>query len=126
MSNFPPTPDAGAPAPQPTYLPAAPTAPTAPAQRSQGIAIAALITGLIGLVVLIIFLFMPSIDGTLLWLAIVPGVAGLVLGIIALVKRQHKAMAIIGLIAGAFTVLFAIALFAFAMVFVGAFMAALG
>ena len=100
--------------------PGAPSAASAaPSAASRGAAVTALITGLGSLVVLIIFMA-ADLGAIPMWIAVALGLLGIIFGIIALRRRQAKAMAVIGLITGAVTVLTGLALFAFAMIFVGA------
>lgn len=95
-------------------------APQAAAPASKGAAATALILGLAGLVALIVFLVMPYGLPELIWVSVALGVIAIIIAIVALVKRQSKAMAIIGLIAGVISVLAGVGLFLFALMFLGA------
>ena len=110
------------------HLPPTPThepAPSAPAAApSQALAISALGTGLLGLLLTIIFLISDA-GPVMLWGGFILGIVGLVLGIVALKKKQSKGMALTGLIAGIVAMLVAIALILFTLLFIGAFMTAL-
>jgi len=88
-------------------------------QQSRGLALAAITTGLASLVLALVFLFSPA-GSVVYWLALVVGVIAVLLGIVALVRRETKALAFIGLVAGAITTLWALGTLIFALVFVGA------
>lgn len=85
-------------APRPPYSPA----PTA----SKGLAITALILGIVGVVGGLIFGWLPFVGGVI---TILVGAAAIVLGFIALKKRQSKGMSLTGLIMGGVAVLIGIA-----------------
>lgn len=99
--------------------------PGAPVAARKWAAITAFVTGLLGLLLTIVF-FATDVGSSFLIFGALLGVAGVVFGIIALVKKQSRGLAIAGLIVGAFTSLGALALFIFALLFVGAFITALG
>ena len=82
----------------------------------------ALITGLISIVLVGIYLF-TAVGSTVLYGSMLAGLAGLVLGFVALRKKQHKGVAITGLITGLVGLLFGLAIVIFALAFVGAFSA---
>ncbi|AWB88253.1 DUF4190 domain-containing protein [Homoserinimonas hongtaonis] len=91
MSDF--TPPAVPEAPPAAFTTSPYSAAPAPApapSSAKGLAIAALVTGLVSLVTVVFF-----------WLSIACGIAAVVLGIIALVKRQSKGMSITGIVTGA-------------------------
>ena len=96
------------------------TTPGAAAAAPRGLAIASLVTGLLGLVLVGVFFWTPA-GPTFLWIGAVLGLAGLILGVVAMRKGQTKAMAVVGLIAGILALLGALATFIFAMLFIGAF-----
>ena len=79
----------------------------------------ALITGLLGLLAVLVF-FMTDLGGSLLTVGAVLGIVGFVLGIVALKKRQSKGMAVTGLVTGLISALLALAIFVFALIFIGA------
>lgn len=92
------------------YNPEMNNANTEPEQpQGKGLAIAGMVCGIAALV--LICCFWP--------VAIVVGLAGLVLSVIALVKKQSKGMSIAGIITSALALLFSIALVVFSVVFVG-------
>ena len=105
-------------APTPTG-PAVPVAQTTQAPASNGLAMSALITGLLGLLAVLVF-FMTDLGGSLLTVGAVLGIVGFVLGIVALKKRQSKGMAVTGLVTGLISALLALAIFVFALIFIGA------
>lgn len=88
-----------------------------PAPR--GMSVASLVLGIVSVLLVIIFVattggFLPLIGAALL------AGSAVIIGIIALVKRQPKAMAIAGLVTGALVFLFSLGLMVFALLFVGA------
>lgn len=72
-------------------------------------------------VILSILFFTPWVGQFILYGSIAFGIIGVVLGIIALKKRQPKGMATIGIVLGAFSALFGTALILWAFAFVGVF-----
>lgn len=95
--------------------------PSNPPKISHGFSTTALVLGLISFALLLVFLT-TSAGAPLLTVGIICGLAALVIGIIALKKRQPKVTALIGLITGALTFVAGLALTAFALIFVGALM----
>lgn len=81
-----------------------------------------LIAGLIGIVLMAIYMLTPA-GSFLLYGGMFFGLVGVVLGIVALTKRQAKGIAITGIITGAFAFLFGLAVVLFALAFVGAILA---
>ncbi|MGO1539537.1 MAG: hypothetical protein ACTHZ9_08765 [Leucobacter sp.] len=77
-------------------------------------------SGVIGLVFLLVFFF-SMVGASFLTVAAILGVLAIILGIVALAKRQSKGLALTGLILGAVTTLLALGVFVFALLFVGAF-----
>jgi len=73
-------------------------------------------------VLLAIYMLTPA-GAFVLYSGTVFGLIGVVLGIVALKKRQHTGVAVAGLIAGALAFLFGLAVVLFALVFIGAFSA---
>lgn len=90
--------------------------------NSRGLAIAALVLGLAGLILAIVFLF-TAVGPIPLTLGILLGVAAVILGIVALKKQQPKGMAVFGLVLGAVVAILGLAIWVFALLFVGALMA---
>ena len=88
----------------------------------RGLSVAALIAGLASIVLLVIYMVAIAPD-VLLWIALALGAIAVIVGIVALVKRQSRTLAWIGLIAGALTILYYVATFLFALIFVGALLA---
>ncbi|MGJ0203087.1 DUF4190 domain-containing protein [Leucobacter sp. gxy201] len=87
--------------------PGAPRPPYGPAPAaSKGLAITALILGIVGVVGGLIFGWLPFVGGII---TILVGAAAVVLGFIALNKRQSKGMSLTGLIMGGVAVLIGIA-----------------
>lgn len=78
-----------------------------------------LIAGLISLATLIAFFF-TSTGPVFLWLGVVAGIVGIVLGIIALRHQKPDPSAVTGIITGSITALLGLGLFVFALLFVGA------
>ncbi|RGE24281.1 DUF4190 domain-containing protein [Leucobacter sp. wl10] len=100
--------------PVPPPPPAAPAAPAEPAYgaapaQSKGLAIAALVLGIVSLV----FCWIPAIG-------IIAGVVGLILGIIALRKRQSKGMSLTGIITGALGIVASIIILIVSIMIIGA------
>src|SRR5690606_38365607 len=95
-------------------------APIAPASSANGLALSSLITGLLGLLAVLVFFF-SDLGAEMLIGGSVLGLIGFVLGIVALKKRQPKGMAVTGLIAGLLAVLLSLAIFVFALIFLGVF-----
>lgn len=123
----PQTPTTAAPGAQPAAHPApTPTGPAVPvAQPSQvsasnGLALASLITGLLGLVIVVMFFMFVDFGGGVLFVGAALGLVGFILGIVALKKRQSKGMAITGLVTGLIALLLSLAIFVFALLFIGA------
>lgn len=79
----------------------------------------ALLSGVLGIVFGILFLFMTT-GPALLIAAGVVGLLGVVLGIFGVVLERAKAMSVTGIVLGTLVVLFAIGLYLFALVFIGA------
>lgn len=79
----------------------------------------ALIAGLISVALFVTFLF-TSTGGTMLYLAVAAGIAGVVFGIIAIRKRDFVGVAITGLVLGAAVCVAGLGLIVFALAFVGA------
>lgn len=92
-----------------------------PANSSRGAALASFVSALLAVVASAVFFF-TSFGALPMIAAIVLGALAVILGIVALVKRQPKGLAITGLILGAFCVLLGLAIIVFALIFVGAFM----
>lgn len=90
-----------------------------PATFETGAARSALVTGLIGIVLIAIYMLTP-VGPFVLYSGMLFGLVGLILGIVALSKRQPKGMAVTGLITGAVAFLFGLAVVLFALLFVGA------
>lgn len=89
------------------------------APASKGLALSSLLFGVVSLALLLVFLFSTPGNGVLI-AAVALGIVGLVLGIAALRKRQSKVLSVTGLVLGALSVLCALALVVFALIFVGA------
>lgn len=87
----------------------------------RGIALSALIAGLVSLAAVVLF-FASELGAAAMWTGVVVGVIAAVLGIVALRKRQPKGPAITGLVIGALCALLGIAIFIFALAFLGVFM----
>lgn len=87
--------------------------------QARGLSITALTLGLLS-IVCAIFFASTSAGPLLLIAGGTAGLAALVVGVIALKKRQPKAPAVIGLILGALVLLLSLAIFAFALLFIGA------
>lgn len=85
-------------------------------------AVVSLVAGLASLVFLIIY-FVTTLGATFLIITLILAIAGVVFGIVALKLRQPRGMALTGLIVGAIVALVAIAIFVFALIFIGAFLA---
>lgn len=79
----------------------------------------ALIAGLISVALFLAFLF-TSAGETMLYLAMAAGIVGIVLGIIAIRKRDFVGVAVTGLVLGAVVCIAAAGLIVFALAFVGA------
>ncbi len=75
--------------------------------------------GAAGLLLFIVFLLTAAGRGIMI-AAVAAGIAGSALGAVALARRQAKGFAVTGIVLGALTVLLAIGLVLFALVFVGA------
>jgi hypothetical protein len=80
---------------------------------------ASLVAGLIGLITLATFFFTSS-GPVFLWLGVVAGLVGVVLGAIALRHRRPDASAVTGIVTGAISAVLGLAIFVFALIFVGA------
>lgn len=89
-------------------------------EQASGIALASLLTGLAGVVLVLVF-FVTMAGPVVAYLGLAVGVVGVLLGIVALRKKQSRGMAVTGIIAGALSALVVIALFTFALVFLGVF-----
>lgn len=87
--------------------------------QSNGISLAALIVSISSFALLIVFVAVDA-GATPLWISLFLGLIGLILAIIALVKKQSKGMAITALIISILSFIVAIGLFIFALIFVGA------
>lgn len=85
----------------------------------RALSLSAFVFGMVSLVLVLIF-FLSSAGATPLVSGVVAGVAAVVIGIVALAKRQPKGFALAGLIVGGVVVLFGVALILFALLFVGA------
>lgn len=112
-------PPAAHPAPTPTG-PAVPVAQPSQVSASNGLALASLITGLLGLVIVVMFFMFVDFGGGILFVGAALGLVGFILGIVALKKRQSKGMAITGLVTGLIALLLSLAIFVFALLFIGA------
>lgn len=88
--------------------------------QETGTARYALSSGIASVVLAIIY-FTPWVGVYVLYGSIFFGVVAVIFGILALVRKQPKGMAITGLALGAFSALFGIALIIFALAFVGVF-----
>ena len=88
-------------------------------QPSRGLATSALVAGLLA-VACLLFLFFTLGGFAPLILSGVLGAAGVVLGILALTRKQSRAFAVTGIVTGAFSVVFGLGILIFALVFVGA------
>lgn len=95
--------------------------PGEPVAESKRLAIAALMTGLGGLVFVSVFV-LADVAPFVLYVGLLLGVVGVILGVLALRKQQSKGMALAGLVTGSISVLIAIGLVVFALVFLGVFM----
>lgn len=91
-----------------------------PVYQSNGTARYALSAGLASLVLLALY-FTPWVGPFVLYGSIVFGVIAVVFGILGLVRKQTKALAITGLIVGALTTLLGLGIILFALMFVGVF-----
>lgn len=98
------------------------TQPSDPAMNVTGAARYALVTGLISIVLVGIYLF-TAVGSTVLYGSMLAGLAGVVLGVVALRKQQHKGVAITGLITGLVGFLLGLGIVLFALAFVGVFSA---
>lgn len=91
-------------------------------KKPRGLSEFALATGLASIACAVLYLFTDI--GPVIYIAtLIFGIAGIVLGIIALAKRQPKGMAVTGLVAGIVGVVFCLAVIIFAMIFLGVFLA---
>ena len=99
-----------------------PTPKSDPTTYETGVARSALVTGLIGIVLMAIYMVTP-VGPFVLYRGMLFGLVGLILGIVALTKRQPKGMAVTGLITGAVAFFFGFAVVLFALLFIGAFSA---
>jgi len=88
-------------------------------QPSRGFATSALIAGLVALACFL-FLFFTLGGFAPLILSGVLGAAGVVLGILALNRKQSRAFAVTGIVTGALSLVFGLGILIFALVFVGA------
>ena len=86
------------------------------------VAIASLVAGLAGLLLMVVF-FATAAGATILTIGVVCGAVGVILGIIALRARRPNGAAIVGIVTGAIGFLLGLAIFIFALMFVGAFSA---
>lgn len=97
-------------------------APTPPQQvPAKGLALSALILGLGALLSIVLFMFTET-GPAFLSIASILGLVGLILGIVALKKRQPKAMAITGIVTGTIALLLSLGIIVFALLFIGALM----
>jgi ABC-type Fe3+-siderophore transport system permease subunit len=96
------------------------TASPRPAASSNALSLASLIVSIFGALLILVF-FVTTVGAPILWIGAVAGLAAVILGVIALNKRQSKALALTGFIIGALCVVIAVGLFIFALIFVGAF-----
>lgn len=99
--------------------------PVASLQLKRNLALTALITGALGWVLTFAFFFADS-GMTPLVLGFMLGVVGIIFGIVALKKRQSKAVAIAGLVLGALAAMVTVGIVGFALLFIGAFVASFG
>lgn len=87
-------------------------------KSQMGIALTSLIAGLVSVVLLFVF-FSMGIE-PIFWVAMVVALLGVILGIVALKKRQSKGMAITGLVISIAAILLSAGLYVFALIFIGA------
>lgn len=78
-----------------------------------------LVCGAVGILLLLVF-FLTLAGSGVLYTGLVAGVVGIVLGAVALAKRQARGLAVTGIVLSSVTVLAAIGIVIFALVFVGA------
>jgi len=83
------------------------------------LSLSSLVVSVIGLVLCAIFSF-TSAGIVVLYTGVIAGLAGIVLGIVALVKRQPQGLAITGLVLGSLVVLYMVGWVVFALLFIGA------
>jgi hypothetical protein len=93
-----------------------------PAVYETGAARYALSSGIASVVLAILYMT-PWVGAFVLYGSIFFGIVGVVFGILALKRRQPKGMAVTGLVLGALSILFGVAVLLFALAFVGVFMA---
>lgn len=90
-----------------------------PVSTTRGLAWGALISGILGLVSFVLS-FASGVGIPLLIASTVLGIIALVLGILALKRRQPRALAITGIVTGVLSIVLALGILLFALVFVGA------
>lgn len=95
------------------------TVTSSPRSTNSVLSLSSLAVSAIGLVLCAIFSF-TSAGLVVLYTSVIAGLAGIVLGIVALVKRQSKGLAITGLVLGALVVLYMVGWVVFALLFIGA------
>ncbi len=82
--------------------------------------VASLIAGIASLLLMIIFFATPA-GAALVIASMILGAIGVVLGIVAVKTRQPRGLAIAGIVTGAVGFLLGLAIYLFALLFVGAF-----
>lgn len=88
-------------------------------QLPTGVVRSALIAGILSVILLAIYLF-TSLGPTILFGCTIAGLAAVVLGAVALKRKQARSFAVAGLVLGAVGLVAGIGIFAFALLFIGA------